>query len=306
MSASRVGSRVELKWTTPAKTSDGFLAAGQMTAVVCRVAGAKCLPVSRLQVRPGSSATEEILPVELQRDPVGVLSYRVEVLNGAGRSAGLSNEALTASGTAPEGISRLNARVTEKGVVLEWGRDGGLSNQVLVSRERQGEGKATKKQAAVTVAKEEAKNVWLRVDGSVAGMVDGTSKFGETYSYRAVRVRKVQIAGEELEIRSEESPAVMVSVKDVFPPRVPMGLVVVPVEGGVDLSWEPNTESDLAGYFVYRREEGAGAVKISEMVRVPGFRDAGAVSGKKYFYSLSAVDLSGNESRRSEEVLVSE
>jgi fibronectin type 3 domain-containing protein len=34
---------------------------------------------------------------------------------------------------------------------------------------------------------------------------------------------------------------------------------------------------------------------------MPAFRDAQVVSGKNYFYSVSAVDLRGNESARSEE-----
>jgi len=36
-------------------------------------------------------------------------------------------------------------------------------------------------------------------------------------------------------------------------------------------------------------------------VKIPAFRDSQIISGKTYFYSVSAVDLRGNESARSEE-----
>jgi len=66
--------------------------------------------------------------------------------------------------------------------------------------------------------------------------------------------------------------------------------------------WAPVTDADLAGYNVYRHEEGGQAVKInSELVKTPAFRDSNVAAGKKYFYSVSAVDLRGNESARSEE-----
>jgi fibronectin type 3 domain-containing protein len=36
-------------------------------------------------------------------------------------------------------------------------------------------------------------------------------------------------------------------------------------------------------------------------VKIPAFRDTQVVAGKKYSYSVSAVDQRGNESARSEE-----
>jgi fibronectin type 3 domain-containing protein len=48
--------------------------------------------------------------------------------------------------------------------------------------------------------------------------------------------------------------------------------------------------------------ENEPAVKINtELVKTPRFADPGIQPGMKYFYSVSAVDLRGNESGRSEE-----
>jgi fibronectin type 3 domain-containing protein len=62
------------------------------------------------------------------------------------------------------------------------------------------------------------------------------------------------------------------------------------------------TDTDLDGYNVYRHEDGGAAVKLnSEPVRMPAFRDTQVVAGKTYFYVVSAVDVRGNESGKSEE-----
>jgi fibronectin type 3 domain-containing protein len=93
---------------------------------------------------------------------------------------------------------------------------------------------------------------------------------------------------------------------DVFPPAVPSGLQAVASGVGqspfIDLIWAPDTDADLAGYNIYRYEEGGTAAKINaELVSTPAYRDAAVASGKRYFYTVSAVDQRGNESARSEE-----
>jgi len=97
-----------------------------------------------------------------------------------------------------------------------------------------------------------------------------------------------------------------VFVHDVFPPSVPTGLQAVssgtPQQPFIDLSWAPDTESDLAGYNVFRHEEGAAPVKInSDVVKAPTYRDTAVQPGRRYSYSVSAVDVRGNESERSAE-----
>jgi fibronectin type 3 domain-containing protein len=70
----------------------------------------------------------------------------------------------------------------------------------------------------------------------------------------------------------------------------------------IDLIWAPVTNTDLAGYNVYRSEANGTAVKLNaELVKSPSYRDIAVASGKTYTYSVSAVDVRGNESQRSEE-----
>jgi fibronectin type 3 domain-containing protein len=66
----------------------------------------------------------------------------------------------------------------------------------------------------------------------------------------------------------------------------------------LDLSWSTNAATDIAGYNVYRSEEPSrpGTRLNSELLLTPSFRDMNAVLGHTYFYTVTAVDRSGNES----------
>src|SRR2546427_9411147 len=108
-----------------------------------------------------------------------------------------------------------------------------------------------------------------------------------------------------MDVEGDDSAPVKVSPHDVCPPAVPTGLQAVFSGVGqapfIDLVWAPVTDADLAGYNVYRHEEGRQAVKInSEGVKTPAFRDSNVAGGKKYFYSVSRVALRGDERARPE------
>jgi fibronectin type 3 domain-containing protein len=71
----------------------------------------------------------------------------------------------------------------------------------------------------------------------------------------------------------------------------------------IDLSWEPNTEPDLAGYLVYRQLANADGSPHGSMVKLttaiisaPAYRDVAVIRGQRYIYQVTAVDASGNES----------
>lgn len=125
----------------------------------------------------------------------------------------------------------------------------------------------------------------------------------KTYVY-AVR-SETQIPGKLLE--SSDSNLAVITLRDVFPPSVPTGLIATPVpaeEGSaahVDLSWAINPETDLAGYNVYRSEQagGSGTRLNSQLLPTPAFSDMNALPGQSYYYRVTAVDRTGNESAAS-------
>jgi len=138
-------------------------------------------------------------------------------------------------------------------------------------------------------------------------ITDQSFEWEKTYYYRVTTFTVVAQPGKpEVSIEGDDTPEVKVFAHDVFPPAVPSGVQAVFSGPGqqpfIDLIWAPVTAADLEGYNVYRHEAGGVPVKVNtEPIRMPAFRDVQVVSGKKYFYSVSAMDQRGNESARSEE-----
>lgn len=125
----------------------------------------------------------------------------------------------------------------------------------------------------------------------------------KTYAY-SVR-SAIQVPGKLLQ--SSDSNLAFITLRDVFPPSVPTGLIATPVPteeslaAHIDLSWAINPETDLAGYNVYRSEQaGTPGMRLnSQLLPTPAFRDMNAVPGRSYYYRVTAVDRTGNESAAS-------
>jgi hypothetical protein len=133
---------------------------------------------------------------------------------------------------------------------------------------------------------------------------DSQFDFGKIYVYL---VRSVTTAGNDaIALESSDSDILILKPADTFPPSTPQSVVAASVENPesmppsieVDLSWSINSEQDLAGYRIYRseREGEKGALVTQDLLPSPAYRDTSVASGHKYWYSVTAVDLSGNES----------
>jgi hypothetical protein len=320
LQAQRVGDHVQLRWTMPGDTTDGLALAGQKKVTVCRRIGAGvCAQVQSFPEMPKAAvAIKDALPGAMVKAAPELLTYEVQVMNEAGRSAGSSNPAYAASGAAPAPVSGLNASVTEKGVLLQWQQAVDTGAEILLRRERQHADAATpaaaqpvKKSANPFAPAAEPDVQMLRVHSDAGGTLDVSVAFGESYAYTAQRVKKLTLAGQSIEVRSEADTPITVAVRDTFPPQAPQGLAAsLPVKEPtgnfeVDLSWEPNAEADLAGYFVYRKNEGRDWQRVNLLpLSAPAIMDTGLRPGVTYSYAVSAVDKSGNESKRSAEIVV--
>jgi fibronectin type 3 domain-containing protein len=89
--------------------------------------------------------------------------------------------------------------------------------------------------------------------------------------------------------------------KDRFAPAVPSGLRADRTANSVSLVWEADTDTDLAGYRIYRSEGSGPWQKLADVNAVPSYSDAAAEHGKTYRYAVSAFDktVPPNESERS-------
>jgi hypothetical protein len=311
LAATRAGNKVTLTWTMPKRNTDKTPVKPGVTARICRREGAgECKPIADVETAtPGKSGSyTETLPGALASGEPRPVSYGIELLNKRGRSAGLSNLTMVLAGAAPGAIADLKAEVRRQGVVLTWTAD---REAVPVRLERKLLTPPATKAAhdgPLPAVPEPVNQMLLVEKGAEQGRaIDATAHFNESYEYRAQRVARVGVDGKVLELAGELSSPVDVDVKDVFPPAIPTGLVAVASAGGegvgpsIDFNWQPNTEADLAGYIVYRREGGGEWQRISpEKPSVePALHDAQVRPGHTYEYAVSAMGRNGRESERS-------
>ncbi len=91
------------------------------------------------------------------------------------------------------------------------------------------------------------------------------------------------------------------------PRTVPVTLTIAaatqPTTGTVTLSWNANSESDLAGYKVYRATAsgGYGAPITTVPAGTSQYISSGLAKGFTYFFVITAYDQAGNESPYSSE-----
>jgi len=322
--AARKGDQVKLTWTIPARTTDRESLRYLGKTRVCRSLAAtvkECeTPVGEAappadfassrkstSKKVSASFTDTLSSAIEQEHATGSATYAVEVLNSAGRGAGMSNQVHVALVPTLPPFGGFGAQATGQGVLLSWkcpAAEGRGDTKYLFRIYRRAEANETRiaqvdaTSCAAGLGNENKKD---------RSFLDESIEWEKAYFYRAAVVSVVEVAGKPtVEVEGEDTEEVKVFAHDIFPPGVPTGLQAVFSGEGqqafIDLVWAPVTDADLEGYNVYRHEDGAAAVKLnSEAVKTPGFRDMQVVAGKVYFYAVSAVDQRGNESGRSEE-----
>lgn len=310
LQAVRKGERVTLTWTVPTATTDRQTIRVVGRTLICR--GART-PVTECETRVGELPASSTLPdrkttaaftdtlaAGIESDtPSAVATYAVKILNREGRGAGFSNPAHVPLVRTLPPPNDFQARVTSQGVVLSWAAETTPASHpaihYLVRIHRN------------LLGSEHTTVVGEKPLGGENTLIDPGIEWEKTFEYRAQTVTVVQQANQaEVQVEGSDTPTLKVFADDVFPPAVPAGLQAAVSGPGqqlfVDLVWAPNTDLDLAGYNVYRRQEGEAPSKLnSELVKSPAYRDSSVVAGKSYIYSVTAVDVRGNESPHSEE-----
>jgi len=334
--AVRKGDRVNLTWTIPTLTTDRQSVRHAGATSICRGVGPlkECgIPVGNVPAPanpsvpasnhpsakssgPASSKNSgknaagsysDTLPAQLQTDaPSATITYAVEALNSEGRGAGLSNQVKVPLIHTPPPPTDFQAKVTAQGVELSWSANPSSNVSATASQ-------PTLHYAYRVYRQQEGSDKRVQIGEVPAGadphyaLTDSTMEWEKTYVYYADTVTIFEGPGQsKLQVEGDDTPGIKIFADDIFPPATPAGLQAVFSGPGqkpfVDLVWTPTSAVDLDGYNVYRHEQGAPPVKInSQLVKTPAYRDTDVAAGKHYFYSVSAVDLRGNESARSEE-----
>jgi fibronectin type III domain protein len=250
------------------------------------------------QTQTGKVEYVELLSDEEFPQAVGsTFTFTVRALTRGFRGHPVESEFSNMTQVAVLDVSRppenVQARTTEKAVELNWSRPGqSLSGHPISNLSGYRIYRGERGQPGSLQPRGEARSETY---------ADADFHFGHSYSYK---VRAVFGAGER-RAETEDSLPVEITPRDTFPPATPTRLSAVYAAQVVELIWTANTEPDLAGYNVYRREEPGTSHQINqELLPTPIYRDSSVEAGRKYSYQVTAVDLAGNESPTSAEVLV--
>lgn len=285
LAVKQVEDRIQIRFTVPELTLDGVvlrrgkvdLRAGPYAATPfdaeAWAAQAKALETGEfkaglyeLEIPAAGWSGQEVL-------------FRVRLLNERGR-AGDWSDFVTLHVVAPlERPSGVKAEAVPEGVRVSW--EGPRQPIGLVYRILRRTG--GQPEAAEVAA----------VNGSE--WTDRATRYGETYSYTVIAALETGNA------RAQSAPSETVTIvpADRFPPEVPRGLTALAAPASIELSWDPNNEPDLGGYYVYRSAGGGDWTRIAGPITAAHYSDKEAQSGTRYRYAVSAVDQVGNESERS-------
>ena len=271
--------------------------------------------VSRYAQRGQVQFIDPVGPSDPQVRSGKVFVYRVRTLISDKHPSPNSQDVSLRLYPVPEAVASLDATVTEQGIQLKWPAPARTSPGEALAGVKEYHvyrGELNPADASVPAA-ERPQSAW-KVPRQQLGTtttsdyVDSGFDYGKTYAY-VVR-SAVDSPGGPLE--SSDSPQAVVTPKDIFPPAAPQGIVAAIQPGAasgslvVELSWSINVEADLAGYRVYRSgQEGAkGTLLTSDLLPSPEYRDTSVQAGQQYWYTVTAVDRSGNESAPSVAVAV--
>jgi hypothetical protein len=312
LSATRKGNRVVLTWSPPTETTDHQSMRWPTTTRVCRVLNqfpinqcgevVKEIKTSELvSMLPAARRPvvffEDVLPPALIAEP-NQATYTVEVVNQHGHSAGLSNQVRTSLVPTPPPPTEFRAMLDAQGPLLKWDVRSslaplpGVSCRLRIYRRARGKADfALNSEQPCRHGEGEAR--------------DANFEWEQEYDYKIASVTVLTVPGRvAVEVEGGDSELVHLSAHDVFPPAVPSGLQAVFSSVGqkpfIDLTWAPNTESDLAGYVVYRRTAASTFIAVSAApIKAPAWRDNDVHPGQKYYYTVAAIDLRGNHSAQS-------
>jgi hypothetical protein len=314
LKAQRKGATVTLTWTTPTETSDGELIRkpGKMLVQRALRSGSgsdlQFQTISELPLKPtlnegrGDQAmAKDTLTDALRSGGAEFAVYSILAQGRNGKSFGLPNRASVSLAPDLAPPHKVSANPVPAGIMITWDEFVPPENHSRLQSQY-----AYKIMRRLLGANEAVLVKQLDAGNQGMSFVDTGIEWEKTYQYWITPVTLWQDANRKDEIEGDDSPTVDVLAHDSFPPAAPTGLQAVysamPQNSFIDLTWTANTEPDLAGYNVYRHSGNEPPVKInSELVKTPRFPDPNIQPGMKYFYSVTGVDLRGNESGKSEE-----
>jgi hypothetical protein len=228
-----------------------------------------------------AAATPTATPIPAPPGPPAFL-FAVRTFGPRGHRSPISNPVAIAPGTAPPPPGSLTVTATASGVELAWTAGAGAAAGFDVLRRVEGESSFG--------------DAIAQVPGDRLTHTDASAAFGTRYEYT---VRSV--AARDPLVESIDGPVRAIEYVDTFAPPVPTNVVALAEEGRIRLLWDRVEAPDLAGYRVYRQEDGGAPVELPREEGAGADHVDGEVrSGATYVYRVTAIDLEDNQSEPSE------
>ena len=301
LTATRRGNTVELRFNLPQRTTDHLpLPSTALSAQLCRsVDPGACLPIAGFAAQTFPPTTNghataailhDTLPATLTSGPPHLISYRIQLSNAQGHTAGYSDAVYTLAGAAPQPVEDLTARGSRLGIVLSWQAAADDRTQITLRREdlspkppappKTPTTNATRTKSTIPTAthtqnsnSDDANVTWLGIattpdsntpeaatPSTPGTLLDTTALADTSYRYTAERHRTIQLRGRSLEMLSDASATVLFTLHDTYPPPPPTDLNAASFASTtgnpsleVDLIWQPVDDPSLAGYNIYRQ-----------------------------------------------------
>lgn len=152
-------------------------------------------------------------------------------------------------------------------------------------------------------------NVYRRADSAPGTRLNSSPVAGQSFKDSSIELDKSYVYSVRPVVETpsgwvegEDSSLLEASNADIYPPKPPAELTAISSSQGISLVWLPNTEPDLAGYWVYRSGPDKKFQRLQdELLATVSIIDKTVEKGQTYFYRVRAVDQKGNVSEFSEE-----
>ena len=266
------GYTLMLTWTNPARNIDGS-AATDLAHIQIRSDGGAIIATLNVNA-PGQPQS---YPVAVGSPVGGLRTFTAVVDTRQGKTSQVSNAASIAPVEVPGKVARLRAIVDQRRIRIEWNRPQEhpeLADAYVVVR---------------TDTPAESQTV------SETQYEDSQYQPGKVLTYQVTAARRA--TGNPVMGVGPET--ITVAVEDKTAPGLPTGVDIIQSDAGGYLTWNPNPETDLAGYHVFRGESANGEFRSlsDRILMTSAFFDPSYRSG--WYYRISALDEFGNESAMS-------
>jgi hypothetical protein len=271
LTAVQSGHELILSWTNPARNIDGSLATNLQRIHIYRGDA----PLATVDVTAAGQRQSYTVPAAPLTG--GGHTFAVQAETAARKLSTRSNTVSITPVEVPGQVTSLRATVDLNKILLEWDsplESAALANVYIVVKS------STEPQTEESFAVKERR------------FEDERYEAGETYVYKVTAGRLMG----DIQIPGVSGNSITVLAADKTAPKAPEGLQIVASNDGAFLTWKANAESDLAGYRVFRSDDPHTefAPLTNEVHATNAFFNVRHRPG--VYYTVSAIDESGNES----------